>query len=201
MIKRRTVLLLAVLAVILIPGAAAVTHAQQLAPATNLTTTDPSLATTPAITAGDDDVNDDCSGDFNDEVNGDFNDESGDTTEDCTDDGVAIVGSIAVASPAPSDLSALATLTPEAATAAALAANPTATLDEIQLTVKNGYLVYEVEFIKGGEVLIDAGDGKVLLTETADSDINDGSSDPEKDEGSCDNDSVESENEQEDSGD
>jgi len=189
MIKRRTVLLLAVLAVILIPGAAAVTHAQQLAPATNLTTTDP---TTPAITADDDDINDECDGDFNDEF--------GDTTEeeDCTDDGsdVAIVGSIAVASPAPSDLSALATLTPEAATAAALAANPTATLDEIQLTVKNGYLVYEVEFIKGGEVLIDAGDGKVLLTETADSDINDGSSDPETD-----NDSVESENEQEDSGD
>jgi len=188
MIKRRTVLLLAVLAVILIPGAAAVTHAQQLAPATNLTTTDPSLATTPAITADDDDINDECDGDFNDEF--------GDTTEeeDCTDDGVAIVGSIA-ASPAPSDLSALATLTPEAATAAALAANPTATLDEIQLTVKNGYLVYEVEFIKGGEVLIDAGDGKVLLTETADSEINDGSSDPETD-----NDSVESENEQEDSG-
>ena len=187
MIKRRTVLLLAVLAVILIPGAAAVTHAQQLAPATNLTTTDPTLVTAPAITA-DDDCNDECEGDFNNE--------SGDTTEDCTDDGVAIVGSIAVASPAPSDLSALATLTPEAATAAALAANPTATLDEIQLTVKNGYLVYEVEFIKGGEVLIDAGDGKVLLTETADSDINDGSSDPETD-----NDSVESENEQEDSGD
>ena len=192
MIKRRTVLLLAVLAVILIPGAAAVTHAQQLAPATNLTTTDPTLVTAPAITA-DDDCNDECEGDFNNE--------SGDTTEDCTDDGVAIVGSIAVGSPAPSDLSALATLTPEAATAAALAANPTATLDEIQLTVKNGYLVYEVEFIKGGEVLIDAGDGKVLLTETADSDINDGSSDTEKDEDSCDNDSVESENEQEDSGD
>jgi len=188
MIKRRTVLLLAVLAVILIPGAAAVTHAQQLAPATNLTTTDPSPAATPAITADDDDINDEC--------DGDFNNESGDTTEDCTDDGVAIVGSIAVGSPAPSDLSALATLTPEAATAAALAANPTATLDEIQLTVKNGYLVYEVEFIKGGEVLIDAGDGKVLLTETADSEINDGSSDPETD-----NDSVESENEQEDSGD
>jgi len=192
MIKRRTVLLLAVLAVILIPGAAAVTHAQQLAPATNLTTTDPSPAATPAITADDDGTNDECDGDFNDEF--------GDTTEeeDCTDDGgdAAIVGSIAVGSPAPSDLSALATLTPEAATAAALAANPTATLDEIQLTVKNGYLVYEVEFIKGGEVLIDAGDGKVLLTETADSEIKDGSSDPETD-----NDSVESENEQEDSGD
>jgi len=198
MTKRRTVLLLAVLAVILVPGAAAVTHAQQLAPATNLTTTDPSPATAPAITADDDDINDECKGDFDDDVDGDFNDECGDTTEDCTDDGddAAIVGSIAVASPAPSDLSALATLTPEAATAAALAANPTATLDEIQLTVKNGYLVYEVEFIKGGEVLIDAGDGKVLLTETADSEINDGSSDPETD-----NDSVESENEQEDSGD
>lgn len=167
MIKRRTVLLLAVLAVILIPGAAAVTHAQQLAPATNLSATDPSPATTPAIT-GDDDFNDECSGDFNDECG---------------------------------DLSALAKLTPEAATAAALAANPTATLDEIQLTVKNGYLVYEVEFIKGGEVLIDAGDGKVLLTETADSDVNDGSSGTEKDEDSCGNDSVESENEQEDSGD
>ena len=38
MIKRRTVLLLAVLAVILIPGAAAVTHAQQLAPARTATT-------------------------------------------------------------------------------------------------------------------------------------------------------------------
>jgi len=186
MTKRRTVLLLAVLAVILIPGAAAVTHAQQLAPATNLSAADPSPTTPPAIT-GDDD----------------FNDECGDTTEDCTDDGgdVAIVGSIAVGSPAPSDLSALAKLTPEAATAAALAANPTATLDETQLTVKNGYLVYEVEFIKGGEVLIDAGDGKVLLTETADSDVNDGSSGTEKDEDSCDNDSDESENEQEDSGD
>jgi uncharacterized membrane protein YkoI len=227
MTKRRTVLLLAVLAVILIPGAAAVTHAQQLAPATNSSGANPS----PAVT-GHDDCHDDC-GDTtanctddcgnataaalaanpspattptpanSDDCDDDCDDDCGDTTANCTDDcgNAAIVGSIAVGSPAPSDLSALARLTPEAATAAALAAYPTATLHEIHLTVRNGYLVYEVEFVKGGEVLIDAGDGKVLRAETADSHVNNGSSGPAKDEDSCDDDSDESDSEQEDSGD
>jgi hypothetical protein len=201
MIKRRTLFALAVLAVVLVPGAAAVTHAQQLAPgahssatatpsatvatgtsatmgvatsaglsgtstaspvaSTSSAATDPSTApptdpattpptdpattppATPPPTAGADECTDDC----------------GDST---------LVGSIAVGSPPPGDLSTLATTTVEAATAAALAGDPTATVDEVHLTVVNGYLVYEVEMTNGAEYLIDAGNAAILLAEAAD---------------------------------
>jgi len=65
-------------------------------------------------------------------------------------------------------LTALATVTPEEASAAALEAEP-GTVDDVELSNESGNVVYEVEVVdaKGAEfdVIIDAGDASVLATQ------------------------------------
>ena len=58
-----------------------------------------------------------------------------------------------------------ATITPEQAKAAALKANPDATVTEIELENENGVLVYDVELSNSMDVEVDAGTGVVLHTE------------------------------------
>ena len=86
---------------------------------------------------------------------------------------VLLVGSLVVGAfaqsptpPAPPQ----ATITPEDAEAAALAANPGATVIDVELENENGALVYEVELDNGLEVMVDASDGTVLGTEQDDAD-------------------------------
>jgi uncharacterized membrane protein YkoI len=63
-----------------------------------------------------------------------------------------------------------ATITPEQAKAAALEANPGATVVKVELGNENGALVYEVELDNGLEVKVDAGNGAILSTEQEDAD-------------------------------
>jgi len=60
-----------------------------------------------------------------------------------------------------------ATITSAQAEAAALAANPGATVVKSELDNENGVLVYSVELSNGMDVKVDAGNGKVLHTEQA----------------------------------
>ena len=66
-----------------------------------------------------------------------------------------------------SALQANATITAVEAEAAALAANPGATVIKTELDNENGALVYSVELSNGSEVKVDAGTAKILHTETA----------------------------------
>jgi hypothetical protein len=66
------------------------------------------------------------------------------------------------------DLTSLAKVTAEQATTAALQANPGATAKATELNNENGSLVWGVELSNGAEAKVDAGDGKVLLTEQPD---------------------------------
>jgi len=77
-------------------------------------------------------------------------------------------GSITVPEPEPKDLNSLAKVTTEQATAAALQANPGTTAKATELNNENGSLVWGVELSNGAEAKVDAGDGKVLLTEQPD---------------------------------
>jgi hypothetical protein len=61
-----------------------------------------------------------------------------------------------------------ATTTPEQAQAAALEANPGATVVKTELESENGALVYEVELSNGLEMMVDAGNGAILGTEQED---------------------------------
>jgi len=65
-------------------------------------------------------------------------------------------------------LAALATITPEQAKDAALAANPGATVVKVELDNENGALVYSVELDSGLDVKVDAGNDAILHTEQAD---------------------------------
>ena len=67
-------------------------------------------------------------------------------------------------------LAGLATITTEQAKAAALEANPDATVVEVELGDENGALVYEVELDNDLEVKVDAGNGAILSTEQEDAD-------------------------------
>jgi len=67
-------------------------------------------------------------------------------------------------------LAGLATITPEQAKAAALEANPGATVVKVELDNENGALVYSVELSNGLDVKVDAGNGDILSTEQADAD-------------------------------
>ena len=67
-------------------------------------------------------------------------------------------------------LASLSTITPEQAKAAALEANPGATVVEVELDNENGALVYEVELDNDLEVKVDAGNGAILSTEQEDAD-------------------------------
>ncbi len=67
-------------------------------------------------------------------------------------------------------LADLATITPEQAKDAALAANPGTAVVKVELDNENGALVYSVELDNGLDVKVDAGDGAILHTEQADAD-------------------------------
>jgi hypothetical protein len=77
-------------------------------------------------------------------------------------------GSIKVPEPEPKDLNSLAKITAEQASAAAVQANPGTTAKATELSNENSYLVWGVELSNGADAKVDAGDGKVLLTEQAD---------------------------------
>jgi len=63
-------------------------------------------------------------------------------------------------------LAGLATITPEEAKDAALAANPGATVVKVELDNENGALVYSVELGNGLDVKVDAGNAAVLHTDS-----------------------------------
>lgn len=63
-------------------------------------------------------------------------------------------------------LAGLATITSEEAKAAALKANPAATVIKVELDNENGALVYSVELSNGADVKIDAGSAAVLYTDS-----------------------------------
>jgi len=63
-------------------------------------------------------------------------------------------------------LAAQAKITIEQAKAAALAANPGATVVKAELDNENGALVYSVELSTGADVKVDAGNGAILHTDT-----------------------------------
>jgi hypothetical protein len=63
----------------------------------------------------------------------------------------------------------MARISSEEAQRIALRSMPGATFDEVDLDEEDGWLVYEVELLKAGEdydVLVDAGTGRILCTET-----------------------------------
>ncbi|HUW68668.1 MAG TPA: PepSY domain-containing protein [bacterium] len=61
------------------------------------------------------------------------------------------------------------TITANQAQAAALAANPGASALSVHLEDENGQLVYAVEMNSGAVVKVDAGNGKILYTDVAES--------------------------------
>jgi uncharacterized membrane protein YkoI len=63
-------------------------------------------------------------------------------------------------------LAGLATITPEEAKDAALAANPGATVVKVELDNENGALVYSVELSNDLDVKVDAGNAVVLYTDS-----------------------------------
>jgi uncharacterized membrane protein YkoI len=63
-------------------------------------------------------------------------------------------------------LAGQAKISAEEAKAAALAANPGASVAKVELDNENGSLVYSVELSNGTDVKVDAGNGAVLHTET-----------------------------------
>lgn len=63
-------------------------------------------------------------------------------------------------------LAGLTTITPEQAKAAALEANPGATVVKVELDNENGALVYSVELSNGTDVKVDAGNAAVLYTDS-----------------------------------
>jgi uncharacterized membrane protein YkoI len=79
----------------------------------------------------------------------------------------ALTCSIKVPRPEPSDLSALAKINADAAMTAAKKAYPGIAVKKVELDNENGCLVYSLELRNGGEVLVDAGNGKVLRKESA----------------------------------
>jgi hypothetical protein len=79
--------------------------------------------------------------------------------------GVPFVGTIPVRGKA-SNLAALVQVSGAEVEAAALAVVGEVAVEETELEVEDGFLVYEVELDSGQEVLVDAGDGMVLLVET-----------------------------------
>ena len=100
-------------------------------------------------------------------------------TADATQD-PAYTGSISIADSAPDTglqpsevdesaaLQSQATITVDQARQAALAANPGTTVTKAELGNENGSLVYDVELSNGMDVKVDAGNGQILATDTAD---------------------------------
>ncbi|MGH9463004.1 MAG: PepSY domain-containing protein [Vicinamibacteria bacterium] len=76
------------------------------------------------------------------------------------------------------DLEPMAKIGPEEAQEKALTALRNATVEEVELQIQDGYLVYELEVHVGTEdleleLVIDAGDGRVLAAEVEDDDAED----------------------------
>ena len=63
-------------------------------------------------------------------------------------------------------LASQAKITADQANAAAVAANPGATVEKTDLGDENGSLIYSVELSNGSEVKVDAGNAKILPTDT-----------------------------------
>ena len=63
-------------------------------------------------------------------------------------------------------LAGQATISSDQAQAAALAANPGATVVKVELDNENGTLVYSVELSNSSDVKVDAGNGAILYTDT-----------------------------------
>ncbi len=78
----------------------------------------------------------------------------------------ALTCSIKIPKPAPSDLSSLAKIRAQDALTAAQKAYPGIAVKKVELDNENGCLVYSLELRNGGEVLVDAGNGKVLKKES-----------------------------------
>jgi uncharacterized membrane protein YkoI len=74
--------------------------------------------------------------------------------------------SIKIPRPAPADLSALTKIKAHDALNAAQNAYPGIKVKKVELDNENGCLVYSVELRNGGEILVDAGNGKVLRQES-----------------------------------
>ena len=74
--------------------------------------------------------------------------------------------SIKIPQPAPADLSTLAKIKAQDAINAAKKAYPGIAVKNVELDNENGCLVYSVELRNGGEILVDAGNGKVLRKES-----------------------------------
>jgi uncharacterized membrane protein YkoI len=70
-------------------------------------------------------------------------------------------------------LSSQAKITAEQAKEAALAANPDATITQVELDNENGTLVWGVELADGTEVKVDAGSGQIRYTEQSEENDND----------------------------
>ena len=93
---------------------------------------------------------------------------SAQTTPDAEDeDQSTLQGSIRVDS---GELEALAKIDSEEAKEMALTALRSATVEEVELEIENGYLVYDVEILLGTEnleleLVVDAGDGTILAVE------------------------------------
>lgn len=81
-----------------------------------------------------------------------------------------IVGSIAVDES--TDIDKVETIGEDRARTIALEAYPGAEIEEVELEVEDGFLIFEVEFLATDgneyEMVIDAGNGNVLLTENED---------------------------------
>jgi uncharacterized membrane protein YkoI len=73
--------------------------------------------------------------------------------------------SIKIPQPAPADLATLAKITAQDALTTAEKAYPGMAVKQVELDNENGCLVYSIELSNGGEVLVDAGNGKVLRRE------------------------------------
>jgi hypothetical protein len=81
----------------------------------------------------------------------------------------AYVSSIKVPEPEPRNLAALSKITAAQAMAAAQTAYPGSKVEKVALENENGYLVYAVNLSNGLEVEVDAGNAKVLHTESSQS--------------------------------
>ena len=86
-----------------------------------------------------------------------------DDLRDANDPEAPIVGTIKVAPK--TDIHTITTISAEAARAAALTYYPAGEIDDIELEVEDGYLVWEIELDAANlevEILVDAGNGSVL---------------------------------------
>jgi uncharacterized membrane protein YkoI len=120
---------------------------------------------------GDDDDGDNTDEEDDDNDDDDNTDERDDDDDDAnlneTDQEGQITGSIRV-DPGTDNLTRLAEISAAEAEQIALEAQPDAQIEEIELEVENGFLVYEVELGNNLLIIVDAGNGDILATEVGD---------------------------------